>query len=120
MVNSERWQGNIRICYVLEYRESDMRVLFLFIWEVLFFGGAAFAESRMVVLDESSRLTQASRYESSTQTDPVVRVSSKARITRGGGWYGDDLESRVSFRTWNVADDNTSYFLGFRLVRTVH
>lgn len=70
-----------------------------------------------VVLDKKYQFTGASLYGSTSRTDPAVQDSSTGRVTRGGAWFGSESEQRVSFRTWNEASDDTSYFLGFRLVR---
>ena len=56
-----------------------------------------------------------SNYSSSSQTNPKGASSGSARVLRGGSWFSDAWNCRVSFRYYNNPDDGY-YFIGFRLV----
>ncbi|MBR4828792.1 MAG: SUMF1/EgtB/PvdO family nonheme iron enzyme [Muribaculaceae bacterium] len=53
-------------------------------------------------------------YPEEPQTDPVGPETGVRRVTRGGGWFSVDRDSRVTFRN-NDAPTSRSYNLGLRL-----
>ncbi len=55
-----------------------------------------------------------SDYSSSAQTNPTGPTSGSYRVYRGGGWYGNDNNCRVAFRSRRGASE-TLNFLGLRL-----
>ncbi|GHT19797.1 hypothetical protein AGMMS4957_04870 [Bacteroidia bacterium] len=54
-------------------------------------------------------------YSSSSQTNPIGAVSGSQRVDRGGGFSGNAVIGRVSFRD-KTAPSSYGYSLGFRLV----
>ena len=70
------------------------------------------------VLDSNNRFTGASTYFSSSQTDPHVDASSPYRKDRGGSWYTDARNTRVSDRGKSYASSRFNV-LGFRILRTI-
>ena len=54
-------------------------------------------------------------YSSSSQTNPVGPSRGSYRVFRGGSWFNDARDCRVSFRGGNAPSDRIC-FLGFRLV----
>ena len=57
-------------------------------------------------------------YPSDNQTDPTGPISGSSRVLRGGNWYNDAVCSRSTYRHMRQPDD-TYWFLGFRLARTL-
>jgi formylglycine-generating enzyme required for sulfatase activity len=57
-------------------------------------------------------------YASGAQTDPVGPVSGAYRVFRGGGWNGNSIYCRASYRGYGVSPGNSDYGLGFRVART--
>jgi sulfatase modifying factor 1 len=57
-------------------------------------------------------------YKSSPETNPQGPESGSNRVNRGGSWYGNAHNTRVSYRNYNYPDDRYSR-LGFRLSKTI-
>ncbi len=61
-----------------------------------------------------------SRYSNIGETNPKGSSEGAFNVLRGGSWYGDDNECRISFRSWsNPVNRNLDYYYGFRLVLPV-
>lgn len=56
-------------------------------------------------------------YSSSPSTDPMGPTSGTYRVCRGGGWMGDSMDSRVTYRYF-YARSYSKYDIGFRLALT--
>jgi formylglycine-generating enzyme required for sulfatase activity len=60
------------------------------------------------------------RYNNIGETNPKGASDGAFNVLRGGSWYGDDNECRISFRSWsNPVNRNLDYYYGFRLVLPV-
>jgi formylglycine-generating enzyme required for sulfatase activity len=57
------------------------------------------------------------RYTPRPQIDPSASASKHLGVVRGGSWYGDPRDTRVSHRPGGVASNGRSTGVGFRLVR---
>jgi formylglycine-generating enzyme required for sulfatase activity len=57
-------------------------------------------------------------YSSSAQTNPYNSTAGSYRVLRGGSWSNYATYARVAFRS-NLSPTVTSYYLGFRICRTV-
>jgi formylglycine-generating enzyme required for sulfatase activity len=55
----------------------------------------------------------ANLYQNSPSQDPKGPVSGTLRVLRGGSWYGNPRNVRVSYRDWYIPARRTNY-LGFR------
>ncbi len=52
-------------------------------------------------------------YQNSPSQDPKGPASGRLRVVRGGSWYGNPRNVRVSYRDWHIPASRNNY-LGFR------
>ena len=60
-----------------------------------------------------------SDYETDVGTDPVGPSTGSYRVFRGGGWFSNALYCRSALRSY-YSPGSRFYYLGFRLVRSLH